>query len=336
MRAFHRVLLGIALGFGLALTVSADQLALAPPPPTGTAAVTIGVPTVDPNNPNPKAPQLSFKVTVNVNGMAVPRTINIPKIDPWPFAFCKQTETVQACADRRASEWGTFSQAKAKVIADAINTAFANEFQQLGATATTETTTQFYKSIQRNVTLGVVVVPGILPDQKRPYFQEVSSTRREVGQESAQFRPGATRSSGAQGSMGRADASVVAVATGVGGLLPHGSSEVQFGIQGLFVADVTPTPGMTDADVLHALQSLLVANGISATFDPINVLLTLNTLIPDGEQLVWGNTDTGLDFQVTFGPAAPVPEPASAGLFAAGLVGLFAVGRRRLRGEKAG
>lgn len=100
-------------------------------------------------------------------------------------------------------------------------------------------------------------------------------------------------------------------------------SMVEFGILEVFVARYFPNIGDTLTDVLMGLNSELNAGGLSASFDPANTMLTINRQIVDGETLVWGNTDTGLDFSV-----GAIPEPGSAAL-ALVATALFARRRRR-------
>jgi hypothetical protein len=119
------------------------------------------------------------------------------------------------------------------------------------------------------------------------------------------------QSPGAQGSLERQIPGVQTVATGIDA---HGyPSEVDFGLVGTYVAEITPAPGMTDAQALQALDVLLNDHDVPATYDASTVDLSIN-YIPDGVIMDWGNTDTGLNFAMStegLAPALPVPEPAS-------------------------
>jgi hypothetical protein len=106
----------------------------------------------------------------------------------------------------------------------------------------------------------------------------------------------------------------VSAATGIDAL--GGPSVVQLGllneqldiVGGDHIATVRPGAGMTDGDVLTALELQLDAMGIFATFDTLLDDLTLDNPLPDGYSLVWTTTDTGLNLAADLGVAVPSPS----------------------------
>ena len=86
------------------------------------------------------------------------------------------------------------------------------------------------------------------------------------------------------------------------------ASQILLGIDGLYVASLTPTLGESEDDILLDLILLLNENGIPATFDPALMEVSLNTPLFGDQAFFWGNDDTGLVFQTSIGG---VPEPAS-------------------------
>jgi len=79
-----------------------------------------------------------FDLTIVVNGQKVTRTVTILKDDikAWARPARLPRDSDEDYAQKLADALGTASQAKAKVIAAAINTTFKAEFQQLGVQAT--------------------------------------------------------------------------------------------------------------------------------------------------------------------------------------------------------
>lgn len=141
------------------------------------------------------------------------------------------------------------------------------------------------------------------------------------------FIPDAGSSSGSIGSMARTDPTVTTVVTNTD--LLDDAAVVEFGVDELFIALHIPTEGRTDTDILMALESSLDANGVPATFDAASSLLSLDIPIADGQRLVWGSIDSGLDFLVSFEGLPPIPEPGSVRLSSIGLVATRLAGRRR-------
>ena len=137
---------------------------------------------------------------------------------------------------------------------------------------------------------GSFIISGVRPEHTKkllgPFLGITSDKIAESGNGGGTLLPGqpATDSPGTKMSMGRVDSGE----TVASGYDPLGNpSIVQLGIQEVFIASVTPTPGMTDEEVLLALQSSLQQQGISTTFDSIAVTLSLNAPILDGQTAVW-------------------------------------------------
>ncbi len=245
-------------------------------------------------------------------------------------------------------------------MADAINAAFKDEFDKLpdkGASA--KAGAGF--TIRKNVTIkvGVTNVPGLDAPFGELVIPNVSKEKDKTGMEisGVKFLEGKILgeggngggfdkpviplkpSPGARGSLERSIPGTTTVATGID---PLGEpSKVEFGIDGVFVADYTPGAGNTDQEILSILASLLVANGLPAIFDLDLMELFLDMPLLDGQSLVWGNTDSGLEFLTSFEglDEAAVAEPASAGLALIGLLALLATaypGRyRRVRAARS-
>lgn len=104
------------------------------------------------------------------------------------------------------------------------------------------------------------------------------------------------------------------------GFDPEGElSLVEFGIDGLYVASLTPEPGMLDLSILALLSADLAANGIANTFDAAARTLTITPLHdPEDYSIYWTSTDPGLPFSgAVF--AVPVSEPGAWVMLLAGL-----------------
>src|SRR6266436_9722912 len=164
-----------------------------------------------------------FDVTIVVNGQKVTRPVAIPNgaIKAWTRPGRLPTDSDEDYAQKLADALGTASQAKAMVIAAAINTAFKAEFQQLGVQATSA-----IKQIETVQNVGQI------------FIKVPSATFGEV--------------------------IIPSVSTGVD---PDGQpSYVEIGVDGL-VARLIVGMGLTDEDVLEALEVQLDQIGLPATFD---------------------------------------------------------------------
>jgi hypothetical protein len=180
------------------------------------------------------------------------------------------------------------------------------------------------------VTYGSLVIPGV-PMNRNPLVFTENGVVGEGG--GGRFIPPPGPSPGSRGSLERSIPGVQTVATGENA---HGyPSEVDFGLVGTYTAEVTPSPGVTDAQVLQELVGLLDAKGVPARYDVSTVDLSIN--IPDNDFLDWRNTDTGLNFTMStegLTPALFVPEPATWTVMGmacggVGLISLFGRGRAR-------
>jgi hypothetical protein len=314
-----------------------------PPPAVGTYEQVWGVPGTN--------GQVVIKVTIRVNGQNVTRTVTIPQgaITPFTPPAPMPNESNEDYKIRYAVARGEASQAKAAVIASAINMAF----NLTGANrVTTGTAVRRQEYVVRrpgrapvtdaqNITFGTINIPNAArvrrsmtnPNGDPIEFVDLAGeggrpTPGRTGGNSGGFvtPPGTSRSTG---SLQRVTPGVQTVSTG---LDSYGDpSEVDFGIDGRYVAVINPGAGMTDAQVLQDLAGQLDAHGIMATYDPSLVELSLTKPFPDGVQLDWGNTDPGLSFDAIIG-ATSVPEPSVWMLLLTGL-GLAGANLRRRSGR---
>jgi hypothetical protein len=303
MRWLLVLLATIAMSFGPAapLTLAADSGSWVLEPigaPLGTGKVVI-------------------ELTIEVNGKPVTKTVTIPEgaIKPVEKPKQMQGESLKDYTQRVADAYGEASQAKAKVYADAINEAFKDEFAKLKEKAGTglKVTDKSYKNATGYIPkvmapYGSLTIPGVSKAQGNPIKWTENKVIGEGGN-GGKFTPGAGPSPGSRGSLGRPAGDGIQVATGVD---PLGDpSYVDFGI-GQVDVTLFPTPSMTDTQVLSSLALMLDQQGIPATFDPIKTTLFLDQPIPDGQMLNFGNTDTGLEFTMTFEPqVSAVPEPGT-------------------------
>jgi hypothetical protein len=348
MRKPNSFIVAVLVAVCHAATASADPipLAAAAAPATGTFVSVWGPPTRTP----PKNQPLTLKVTIAVNGQPVTREVPVPGVEAWKDSL-RGNRTIDQWYTDRVKAMGDASQAKTRLIADAINKAFEAEFKMLGETATVDTVKSKPMKVYHNKTadLGMLMLPGALPPDpknvdpktKEPVYTRenspiwlVTDPANESGN-GGSFIPKSMGSLGFQGIMAPIDLALVSYATGYD---PYGeASVVSFGIQDRYVAEVTPTSGMSLDEVLLQLEALLDGNGLPATFDAILKELTLDGLVRDGDMLVWGNTDPGFGLLVAFGSPdlSQIPEPAAVALFGTGLM-VWAARRRRRAGRLDG
>jgi hypothetical protein len=107
-----------------------------------------------------------------------------------------------------------------------------------------------------------------------------------------------------------------------------GSSVVNLGIEGDYIASVFPSTGDLFADILADLAMDLNDHDILVT--AVGKLLTFLELLPDDQALVFGNTDTALSM---FAIATQIPEPSSAAMIVSFALALVAIGAYRRRGN---
>jgi hypothetical protein len=165
-------------------------------------------------------------------------------------------------------------------------------------------------------------VPGVaaIKQTTNPTQEGGDAIKINAGKPGAPPTP--TPSTGSMGSTG--------MSAPASGMSADGTqSFVYFGIEEASIGDVTPYAGETAAQVLQSLGSQLDQTGVPTTYDSLTDTLDI-TAIPAGDTLVWGNTDSSLDFSLAFG--AVVPEPRAWLLMLAGVGGLGAAIRRRRAG----
>jgi len=284
---------------------------------------------------------LNIDVTFFVNGQKVSGKVTIDKgaIVPFQMPAEQPGDTIKDFAQRIADAKGAASQAKAKVMADAIYAKFKDQFDKLGdkpgagLVAKTQTIKIGNQNVPNVVSFyGTVTIPGINKDQTvqgspdRPLiFKANELAKLGEGGNGGEFIPGAGPSPGSRGSLELSTPGVETVASGKDAL--GDPSLVQFGIEGLYVAEYTPAAGMTDDEILSLLAGMLNTNGLPATFDPNLNVLSLDKPIPDGVTLIWGNTDEGLEFATEFDAVAS--ETSSLELMGIGFVLMVLILRRR-------
>jgi hypothetical protein len=284
---------------------------------------------------------MTIDVTFFVNGQKVSGKVTIDSGKIVPYVAPKQMpgENIRDFAQRVADAKGEASQAKTKVMADAIYAQFKDQFDKLGdkpgagltpKTLTIKVDNQNVPNIQ--TFYGALTIPGINKEQtvqgatNRPLiFKANELAKLGEGGNGGEFIPGARPSPGSRGSLERSTPGMETVATGKDA--EGEPSVVQFGIEGLYVAEYTPATGMTDDEVLSLLADMLKTNGLPATFDPILNVLSLDNPIPDGVTLIWGNTDEGLEFATEFDAVAS--ETSSLELLGIGFVLMVLILRRR-------
>jgi hypothetical protein len=282
--------------------------------------------------------QFKMEVTIKYKGAKVTRTITVPKgaITPLAMVDCNGLSDAD-CLAKKLDAVNKASQDKAKVVADAINTAFATEFKARKVevlTTTDITKTIIYVNGKRNVvdaTLGGIIVPLVTANITKPVQVTEGKILGEAGNK-GQFQGPPPKSPGGKGLFERATPGVQTVSTGTD---PFGDpSYVQFGIDEIYVAEVDPTAGMSDQDVLMALAANLDSHGLPALFDSATETLSFEHPIPNGDTLVWGNTDSGLEFEMEQTDSIRAPEPGTWAMLLLGLGGLGAASRARRRGRR--
>ncbi|MHB8531055.1 MAG: hypothetical protein ACYC8V_16280, partial [Caulobacteraceae bacterium] len=246
--------------------------------------------------------RMQIQVTMVIKGKAVTKTVDIPKGDIKPFVQPAREagEKFDDWVARVAEARGEASQAKAQVIADAINKAFGLKAPGPVVTTGVEIRKQAFFVVNKagvssrhtaDITLGTFNIPNVVQKDAVKFIE--NKIKGEGGNSSKWIpnQPGNSRRM--SGALERTVPGVVQLATG---LDPLGSpSVVDFGLVGKYVADVAPTAGMTDAQVLQEMAMLLDHHGVDAAYDSATTALVIDNILPS-QALDWGNTDTGLGF----------------------------------------
>lgn len=350
MKRHSPAFLCVVIGIKLFATKAQAQPGPAPPPPA-TAEMPVGPPTgMLPSNAKP----FEMKLTVvDKDGKAVTRTVRIPSNPPDPnqppIMIWKPTdflpgEMLGQRTERYRNERAEFARKKAAAIAYAVNQTFKDVFEGLPkingqaqeAAAGQEPVRDNYGGQNiangRDQLWGLILVPNVSQtvDQRTGKKEGVMYLKNPMGEggDGVRFQRGTPGSLGSRGAMGRGESSTT-VATGFD--LNGDPSLVEFGIKENYIATLTPIPGMSDADILMQLKSMLDSNNIHTTYDPLMFQLALDDPIPNGDTLAFGNTDPGLDFMVSFQGVYEIPEPACSGLVAAALIPFLTPRRRWTR-----
>lgn len=103
------------------------------------------------------------------------------------------------------------------------------------------------------------------------------------------------------------------------------SAVVRMGIEGNYVAELTPTLGETPSSLMSRLASDLSSHGLGATFDSSGGFVRFDRMLSAGETFEFGNTDSG--FNSWAESNGLVPSPGALALAACG--GLLCARRRR-------
>ncbi|HMP77976.1 MAG TPA: PEP-CTERM sorting domain-containing protein [Pirellulaceae bacterium] len=155
-------------------------------------------------------------------------------------------------------------------------------------------------------------------------IKEVKDPTKEPG-DGVRLIPGAKPPAPSEGSYGSPGSSNNTSS----GQDPQGSqSEVNFGIEEIFIASYLPSPGESLDDIFTALWNQLNLNGIPTTYDSLERRLYFDNPVAPGQTMFFGNTDTGLDLRANF-VSLVVPEPGSAVVL--GALSILMLGRRKRR-----
>src|SRR5262249_15575652 len=281
-------------------------------------------------------------VTIMVDGKPVTKEVTIKGIKPYVEPRKGVNETIKDWNKRRVQAMSDASKAKAELIVEAINKEFEKEFEKRGDKAKLDEPKKTPLRAYSNEVLepSVVSLPFVKPPDpknvgkdKQPFYRReehpILLVKDPLGEggDGGTFVPRSPGGLGFQGFFGPADPNVSSVATGFDSYgMP---SVVRFGLEDTYVAEVTPTPGMTYDEILRALESLLDDHQIPASYDSILGELSLDSPIANGRWLSWGNTDATLEFFTGIGgvESDPVPEPATLGMLGVGLLTASAVRR---------
>jgi len=331
---------GLALAAALALAPGATLAA--PPPPAGMDVnldkAPVGVPQGSATMAMPW--RLEFATPPAVAGGAP--VINPVNITNLPAQM--PGESIAAASKRKAD---TIAKEINKVLPMVNGMPAASVTQMVVPVITGFTPAKFNKKgmlikpampIIKNVNQSFLTVNGLysIPDTRgrpgsgTPAVKQLTNPTKEYG-DGLRLIPGQPGSPppspGSTGSMGGTSMSSPASgfdSTGAQSIVYLGVEDSSGGID---LAGVMPTTGETDFAVLQDLGTQLNHFGIQTSLSSLTDTLDITSEIPLGDTMVFGNTDTNLDFSIS--QTVAVPEPAAWSLM---LVGFGALGAS-LRGR---
>jgi len=198
-----------------------------------------------------------------------------------------------------------------------------------------------FKTIMQSVLTvnGLYSIPDTkgMPGSGTPAFKQLNNPTKEFGDGGALLpgqpgMPPPPSSSGSTGSMSGSSMSMPASgldSTGAQSFVYLGFVSDLASGQGVYAA-VLPYAGETDYAVLQSLGAQLDQFGLGTAFSSSTDTLYITTMIPAGDTLVFGNTDTNLDFGVSQTLAAPEPSAWSLMLLGFGALGMGLRSRRKI------